>query len=121
MTNYPTSKDPSVSEGKGLVKASSRALSLTNAQSTKGVLLLGGLAVNQLLTKGVCAYFVNASGTIELVHPIELALDYLPEDQALRILLNSHQYTDSQLIAYLKGREARSPLGGERPTNGTHL
>lgn len=96
-------------------------LSLLVAETPSGVLLLGALTVKQLKARGVCSYFVNREGTIELVHPLELALDYLPESDALRILYEQHKYTDDQLTAYLKGREARLPLGGEGGTHATDL
>lgn len=96
-------------------------LTLQKSLEAEGTLILGALVAKQLQARGVCAFFVNKEGTIELAHPIELALDYLPEEQALRILFERHKYTDSQLIAYLKGREARLPLGGEGGTHATHL
>jgi hypothetical protein len=86
-------------------------LSLELAQSASGVLILGALAVKQLKARGMCAFYVNSQGTVEIVEPLEFALDALPEDQALRILLE-RQYTDTQLTSYLRGRESRlSPRG----------
>ncbi len=95
-------------------------LTLNKAESVQSVLVLGTLTVKQLRGRGVCSYFVNLQGEVELAHPVEFAMDYLPEDQALRILLHQHKYTDEQLMAYLKGREARSPRG-EGDTNAENL
>jgi hypothetical protein len=86
-------------------------LTLELAASSEGTVLLGALALKQLLVRGQCTFFINKQGVIELANPVELALDAHPESYAIHVLSQEHQYTDDQLVAYLRGREARSNKG----------
>lgn len=93
-------------------------LKLENALNNESIMLLGALLVKQLQIRGACTFFVNLQGVIELSNPTELALDSHPEDQAILLLVRDHQYTDEQLVSYLRGREARLSLVGGRVERG---
>ena len=82
-------------------------LTLPRATRPEGILILGTLAVKQLQANRVACFFLNAEGVVEIVPPVELAMDYLPENQALHHLTRQHQYTDQQLALYMKARDAR--------------
>ena len=86
-------------------------LTLNKALRPEGVLLLGSLVARQLAAGNISCLMVNAAGVVELVPPVELAMDYLPEQQALSTLLGEHHYTDQQLEAYLRARDWRLSRG----------
>lgn len=97
-------------------------LRLSDASTLPGVLVLGALTLRQLSASKTCTFMLNSSNEIELAHPAEIGLDLLPEEQALQILMQQLNYTDSQLVSYLKAREYRlSPPRGQEDTNAQDL
>lgn len=60
----------------------------------------------KLQDHGVVALFIDADNDIQIALPGELELDGVPEEEAISALL-SKGYDDTQLVAYLKGRDAR--------------
>lgn len=85
-------------------------LTLERLPTAEAVLTLGALAVRILQEHGIVTLFMNKDSVVEICAPGELELDALPEEQALERLLERN-YSDKQLIVYLKGREARAMLG----------
>ncbi len=75
-------------------------------QTAEAVLGLGLVVVKELQEKGIATVFINSDNEIELCLPGEYPLDALPQEEALDRLLSAN-YSDDQLIAYLKGRKAR--------------
>lgn len=79
----------------------------------QAVLTLGALVVRELQQHGRITLFINAAGLVEICPMGELELDGLPEDSAIQMLV-AKGYTDSELVTYLKAREARArPHEGE--------
>lgn len=87
-------------------------LSQDRLQTAEAVLSLGLVVVKELQEKRIATVFLNDEGQVELCPPGEYLLDSLPEQDALVSLLDQG-YSDEQLTAYLKGRNARSRLCGE--------
>ncbi len=87
-------------------------LTLSRASKPDGVIVLGSLAVKQLEVNSIACFMVNAEGVVEIVPPVEIAMDYFPEPDAIRTLVTDHKYTDAQLINYLKARDARKARNG---------
>lgn len=75
-------------------------------EQPESVLSIGAVAVAQLRAKGQVLFFLNAQDEVEIADPQELALDALPEKEAIQALLE-RGYDDERLVTYLKGREAR--------------
>lgn len=68
---------------------------------------LGALAVRVLQEHGVVSMFVSSDGKIELCPPGEIELDVLDEQEAIS-KLTERGYGESQMVSYLKGRDARA-------------
>lgn len=81
-------------------------LSKDTLRTANAVLSLGLIVVKELDERGVATVFINEAGEVELALPGELELDALEEDQALGVLMD-RGYEDEQLLAYLRGRNAR--------------
>lgn len=86
-----------------------KKLSKDGLQTAEAVLGVGLVVVKELQERGIVTVFVNTGGEVEICLPGEYALDALPEDEALTTLLENN-YSDEQLMAYLKGRNARARL-----------
>lgn len=81
-------------------------LTIELLETPGAVVTLGALAVRALQEHGVVSMFVSAEGKIELCPPGELELDALEEQDAI-LRLTDRGYGESQMVAYLKGRDAR--------------
>lgn len=90
-----------------LIRGLNSPLTLQEASKSEGIIILGALTLKQLQARGQCTFFVNADGVIELANPVELSLDAHSEEHALQVLFRQYQYSDEQMLAYLKGRSAR--------------
>lgn len=86
-----------------------KKLSKGGLQTAEAVLSVGLVVVKELQERGIVTVFVNSDGDIEVCPPGEHALDAIPEDEALTTLLEGN-YSDEQLMAYMKGRNARARL-----------
>lgn len=75
--------------------------------SPDAVLTLGALVAKLLHEKRIVSLFLNEDGVVELCPDGELQLDGETEEAALGKLLD-RGYGDEQLLAYLKGRKART-------------
>ena len=73
--------------------------------------VLGQLASVHLFEHGSCCFRLNRQDQVELIPLLELQVDRLPEDQAIRILSDAG-YDDNRLMLYLKGRDATHACGG---------
>jgi hypothetical protein len=83
-----------------------RPLERRDLGSDQAIALLGSLASKHLLESGVVSFYTDKSGVICVAPPGEVTLDALPEVMAIQELTH-RGYTDSQMIEYLKGRDAR--------------
>lgn len=81
---------------------------LTRSQlgSIAGITHLGLVVARCLLSRGTVTIFLNADHGVEIAPHHEVALDSLPESDALARLINLG-YGDDQLKGYLSGRDAR--------------
>jgi hypothetical protein len=91
---------------------SSEQLTKDKLQTAEAVLSLGLVVVRELSHKGMATVFLNADGQVEICPFGEMALDIMPQEEALAILLDRN-YSDEQLVAYLKGRKAREVHNGQ--------
>jgi hypothetical protein len=82
-------------------------LSQNRLQTAEAVLSLGLVVVKGLQERRIATVFLNDDGDVELCPPGEYLHDALSEEDALMKLLDQG-YSDEQLVAYLKGRKARS-------------
>lgn len=88
-------------------------LSQNRLQTAEAVLSLGLVVVKGLQERRIATVFLNEDGDVEVCPPGEYLHDALSEEDALVSLLDKG-YSDEQLMAYLKGRRARSRnLDGE--------
>jgi hypothetical protein len=88
--------------------------------TAEAVITLGALAVRALQQHGVVTIFMNQEGVAEICAPGEIELDAFPEADAIGVLLD-RGYQDEQLVAYLRGREARRPTAQNGDGHGSHL
>lgn len=86
-----------------------KKLSRDGLQTAEAVLGVGLVVVKELQERGIVTVFVNSDGDVEICPPGEHALDALPEEEALATLLDGN-YSDEQLMAYIKGRNSRARL-----------
>jgi hypothetical protein len=82
-------------------------LTLDIATSPQGIILLGSITLKKLQEQNACCFYLNHNSVIELIDPIDLAMDTLPEDNAIRVLSFELKHTDDQILGYLRGRAAR--------------
>lgn len=87
----------------------SKKLSREGLSTAEAVLSLGLVVAKELLEHGIATVFLNSDGEVEVCPPGEYPLDALPQEEALATLLDGN-YSDEQMIAYLKGRNARARL-----------
>lgn len=77
-----------------------------NLRNSQALAAVGILVVKALLENGIASLFINADGEVEVILPGELECDGLEEGEAIRVL-TAKGYSDQQMVAYLKGRDAR--------------
>ena len=70
---------------------------------------IGGLVIYELLKRGGIAFFFNENDVLELATLEEVALDGLPEDEAIGKLIDKSK-SNEDIRAYLVGRKARLGL-----------
>ena len=70
---------------------------------------LGVTIAQSLVAKEIAVVFINDSGEVELCPPLEIYMDNLDEESAISFLLDK-EYSDEQLLAYLKGRRTREGI-----------
>jgi hypothetical protein len=68
---------------------------------------LGLVAAPQLFHHGICVFWVNAEGVVELLPLYEALADSLSEAEAVQMLEQQHSYQRNHLVSYLKGRDTR--------------
>lgn len=91
-----------------------KPLTRANLFHPEAVKAMGQLSAISLFEHGSCCFWLNSDGQVEIIPVIEFQVDLLPEDHAIQFLVQA-RYTDDQLQAYLKGRDARHKVLG-----GTH-
>jgi len=78
--------------------------------STEATAAVGLNAISRLLEFGVVTLFLDKQGYVLLADPGEITLDALPEQMAIKELVD-RGYDDARLEEYLKGRDARMGRG----------
>lgn len=87
-------------------QTSSKPLLVSQVGTTKGVTALGLIAARVLQEHGTVVFQALATGAVVVVPHRELALDDIPEPEALHLLV-ADGYTDQQLADYLVARDSR--------------
>lgn len=72
----------------------------------QGAMALGLACARMLQVHGQASFYITQLGTVEFIPKGELELDALEDTKAIASLLE-RGYTDVQIAAYLRGREAR--------------
>lgn len=86
-----------------------KKLSRDSLQTAEAVLGVGLVVVKELQERSIVTVFVNEDGEVEICPPGEHTLDVLSQEDALNTLLDRN-YSDEQLMAYIRGRTTRLRL-----------
>ena len=70
------------------------------------ILAIGALAARTLFDEGQVTLFIGLNGEVELAKKGEVELDSMEELKSINTL-KERNYSDEDLILYLKGRDAR--------------
>jgi hypothetical protein len=93
----------------GMAENDNVPITLENISSDQAIVGLGVIVSTALRAYGGITVFINSEGAVEVAPFKESALDSIPEDHALSVLMDAG-YSDSKLAAYLKGRDARAKI-----------
>ena len=107
--NIPLAKPFRAAYGPNQMPNSNKSITRQQLLHPDARMVLGQLVAGRLLEHGVCAFFINGVNEVEAVPPLELLLDRYPEGQAIQHLTELG-YDQTQLVAYLKGRDLRYKL-----------
>ncbi len=91
-------------------------LHVSDLESTPAITTLGLICASMLRNNQLPALMLNRGGYVEIFPPEELALDQLPTDEVLQLLL-ARGYTDQQMLKYLNQRDDRIALSTAIVTN----